>query len=155
MIRHATLADIPELLELSYEVHGKTHYRAVPLDERVYTGTLRRMIASKQHCVLLAKKDDELVGFLLGITQQVFFSRKKYATDLVIYVKPDSGTAGAQLVMRFLAWARSQPGVLQIILGVSSDIVDEQKVDQLYKRYGLRRTGGLYVQDVQKEDVAA
>lgn len=151
MIRESTLADIPAILKLTRRVHEETHYREIPFSEERYTGVLRTMIASAQHVVLVAESGEDMVGFLLGTTSRHFFSGKLYATDLIVYAVPGSGHAGAGLILRFLEWARAKPGVAQIIMGISSDIVDEQKVSALYERAGLKRVGGLFMQNLKEK----
>ena len=147
MTREATLDDIPAIVALTKDIHSKTHYCAVPLAIDKYTRTLRMMINSKQHIVLVADHEERgVVGVLLGVTQEHFALEGKYATDLMIYADPKYPGAGLRLVRRFLVWARNKPDVSEILMGISTDLVDETRLGAFYERQGLKRMGGLYAE---------
>ncbi len=103
-------------------------------------------MASKQHLVLVCDGDDELAGFFLGICEPHFVLKGKYATDLTFHALPAYPGVGVAMARRFLSWARARRDVALIIMGISNDMVDEQRLGRFYERQGLKRMGGLYLQ---------
>ncbi len=146
--REATLDDIPAIVALTREIHGKTHYRDAPLDAEKYMHTLRMMINSRQHLVLVADGEEQgdVGGFFLGIAQPHFAVKGKFATDLMFYASPEHPGVGILMLRRFLTWARSRSDVSLILLGISNDLADEKGLGRFYERQGLRRVGGLYME---------
>lgn len=145
--RQARLIDIPDIVKLTRAIHGDTHYRSVPLDAAKYKKTLRMMINSKQHLALISERMPEqgITGFFLGVTQPHFAVKGKFATDLMFYASPSHPGAGFFMLKRFLAWARERSDVTLILLGISNDLLDEERIGAFYERQGLTRTGGLYI----------
>ena len=46
---------------------------------------------------------------------------------------------------RFITWSKNNPGVKEIMLGVSSGIGDPDRVKQLYERMGAIRVGDNFI----------
>lgn len=143
MIRAVTYRDLDAIVVLAHEAHALSEYRHVPTDEPKFRKLVLMLATSKQHLALVSAGDEGTVnGFLLGFSEEIFFSRKKYATDLMVYARHPR--AGLALTEHFIEWALAREDVVQIVLGVSATLVDPRAAGRLYRRLGLNRVGGLY-----------
>ena len=101
---------------------------------------------SAEHLVLVVEVDDKIEGLIIGVTHQLWYSRKKQATDLFFYtsqrIRGDGW--GTKLMRRFIGWAKDNPGVKEIMLGVSSGI-ETDRTKTMYERMGAIRIGENYV----------
>ena len=83
---------------------------------------------------------------VIGVTHQLWYSRKKQATDLFFYTSESirGDGWGTKLMRRFISWAKDNPGVKEIMLGVSSGI-ETDRTKTMYERMGAIRIGENYV----------
>lgn len=86
----------------------------------------------------VAEYDGVLIGMIGGVIVEHFFSEDTYATDLVVYVKPDrrGSSAAVRLIKAFEQWAFSV-GVDEVLLGVSTGINQADTV-RIYERLGYK-----------------
>ena len=52
---------------------------------------------------------------------------------------------GAKLMRRFIGWAKENPGVKEIMLGISSGIGDSERTKKLYERMGAVKIGDNFI----------
>ncbi len=88
--------------------------------------------------------DDRPQGLLLGLIDDLFFSRYNYATDVTFYVRERYRHLVPGMVKRFMTWAESKPRVVYVALGISSGIGDLERVGKVYESLGLSKIGGIY-----------
>lgn len=141
-IRDAVLDDIPGLVALAREAYAKSSWIKVEPVETDFMAVMRRLIADSRYCLFVAVKDGQVVGALAGLSDELFYSRKKYATDLWFYVSEEGKGSGVWLLKRFINWAK-RPGVVEISVAISSGI-DESRTGKLYERIGLEPVGTIY-----------
>ena len=146
MIRKAVNQDAAKILDLCKEAHEESTITTAPLDPKTLRTNLQICVLSAEHLVLVVEVDDKIEGMIIGVTHQLWYSRKKQATDLLFYTsKRIRGEGwGAKLMRRFISWAKENPGVKEIMLGVSSGI-ETDRTKTLYKRMGAIRIGENYV----------
>lgn len=86
----------------------------------------------------VAELDGQRIGMIAGAVTEHFFTEDKFATDFVVYVKPEhrGSSAAVRLIKAFEEWATEQ-GVKEICLGVSTE-VDPERTVCLYERLGYR-----------------
>ena len=109
-------------------------------------------MSSAQHLALVSERDGKLVGALLAITQELWWSKAKEATDAMIFGNQGDGY---RMARRYIRWAWRQPHVEIVTLAHSSggDLV---RVEKLHKVLGLETIGILsQVAKPQELEVAA
>lgn len=144
IVRKAEFGDIrkivPFLLDAKEFVEND-----VPVDENTLRNTLQRVVNQPGNQLFISMDDDRITGVLAGISNQIWYSKKKQVLDLVFYVDPEYAGHGYYLARRYLGWARKVKGVApgEVYLGVTSGM-DIEKTSQFYERLGLSRAGAVY-----------
>ena len=94
----------------------------------------------------VVEKDNEIVGFFLGILTEYFFSTKKIANELVVIFKEDHRDGIAKPIIKMLidfeTWAKKH-GAHEINVGIVSGIAGSG-YSKLLTRYGLKEVGQIY-----------
>ena len=147
MIRKATDKDISNIVSLCKIAHEESIITTAKLDIKTLRTNVQVCVLSAEHLVLVVEVDNKIEGMLIGVTHQLWYSRKKQATDLFFYVGENirGNGWGTKLMRRFITWAKENPGVKEIMLGVSSGIGDVDRTKTLYERMGAVRIGENYV----------
>ena len=89
--------------------------------------------------------EGEIEGAFIGVTHQIWYSKKKQATDLFFYVTEKGTGWGAKMMRRFISWATETRGVKEIMLGINSGIGDAERTRKLYERMGAIKVGDSFV----------
>ena len=139
-VRKAEIEDYPAWCDLVRRLFDKTPYAAIPVDLPAISKLYSQCLHSKLGCVYVAEHG-RLTGTIMGVAQTLWFSQKRYATDLLFYSERPGD--GRLLLRAFLDWAWSLPSVVEVTLGQSSGI-DVERTGILYERAGLTRVGSLY-----------
>lgn len=137
--RRATPNDLQQMIELGYRLCDQTPYKNIPRDRPAIVRTFTRAMSSQFACAFVTERDGKLTGLIVGIAEQLWFSRARYATDLLFYSEHPGD--GRKLLKLFLAWAWKVPGVVEVTMAQSSGM---KSVGSLYRREGLQRVGGLF-----------
>ena len=149
MIRSAKNSDIKKIVDIVKEAHQLSVSKKVPLDEKTLEKNLQICILSREHLVNVVDVGS-IEGVFIGVTNQLWYSRKKQAADLFFYVTDKGKGWGASLLRRYIQWARTNTGVSEISMGVSSGIGDIERTSKLYERMGAVRTGNNFVLPKEK-----
>ena len=145
MIREAEFKDISGIMEVAKDAHKKSLSDSVPIDPKTLRNNLQVCVLSPEHFVLVLELEGKIEGAFIGVTHQLWYSKKKQASDLFFYVT-DAGTGwGAKMMRRFISWAKDNPGVREIMLGTTSGIGDVERTKKLYERMGATRIGDTFV----------
>ncbi|NID14961.1 GNAT family N-acetyltransferase [Luteibacter yeojuensis] len=145
-VRLAGLEDLTRLVILGRVAHGASNYRDIPFNAGHTRDMFRGAVLLKGQDVLIAERaDGSLCGFLIAMTIELPFSPRKYATDGAFYAEQ----GGDVLLDAFVEWARKKH-VARIDLSVSQDDPGD-RIDHLYQRKGLARTGGMYLMKIPLE----
>lgn len=145
MIRDATLADVPALVELGRLMHAESPVfsRLRYWPEKV-SSQLSSLIEAEYGFVRVADRGGRIVAGMVGFVLPEWCSYDLVARELALYAGPDArgGVLGAALVRQFRAWATEQGAVFGTC-GISTGVMVEQTA-RLYESQGLRYVGPIY-----------
>src|SRR5262245_28391560 len=107
-IRQATTADERQILDLAARFIAEEHdYRHVlAFDAETLGDTLRNVL--RVGVVMVAERDEQLVGLLAGVAVQSFTSRDRYFDEVVWYVAPEARKTRASYYLLRDVWAWAQ-----------------------------------------------
>lgn len=145
MIREATTDDIGAIIDLGGELEEQSSTIA-NIDPLKARKNLAFFMNSKRCLVLVAEHNEEVVGFIVGGIEELWYSQAQSVTDVAFYVRPRYRVYGPGLVKRLRAWGKQFPKVQDITLGISSGLESVQRTGQLYERLGLKPAGGIFIQ---------
>lgn len=145
MIRKSENRDVSGIIELVKEAHGRSISQFVKLDPKTLRTNVQVCVLSAEHFVSVVELDGKIEGVIIGVTHQLWYSKRKQATDLFFYVTEKGTGWGAKLMRRFISWAKENPGVKEIMLGITSGIGDTDRTKKLYERMGAVRIGDTFV----------
>ena len=132
-------------MELVKEAHSKSISRFVKLDPKTLRTNVQICVLSAEHFVIVVELNGKIEGVMIGVTHQLWYSKKKQATDLFFYVTYEGTGWGAKLMRRFISWSKENPGVKEVMLGITSGIGDAERTKKLYERMGAVRIGDTFV----------
>ncbi len=141
MIRPATLIDVPRMVDLAEQMHTESRFTMLRFDREKMAQVITTLIDHAGALALVAVKDGAVIGGFLGVTEEHFFSRDKFAFDLATFIAPEhrGGFVAVRLLRRYVAWAKEQ-GIACINAGIASGINHDVSV-RLYERIGFVNTG--------------
>lgn len=144
-IRPATEADVPYLIMLADVMLAESSFSSVPFDPEAFALTVIRLLDGQQF-VMLAEKDGQIIGAMLGVATPFAFSYAMMAQDIALFVHP--GARGrmisVRLIREFEKWAKER-NCLQIRPVVSSGC---EAACRLYGLLGYRPVGVSFVKEV-------
>lgn len=147
MIRHATLSDLPAILELARLMHMESRFKGVPhSSEKV--GQIFSKLIDGAGLVLVAEKDGELVGAIAAAVIELWFSTVKVGQDFGLFVHPThrGGMLAARLVKGYERWAKSQ-GAYAAELGINTGLQLE-KTGLLLSHLGYTTVATLHAKEI-------
>jgi len=137
------------ICELANELLKQSIYSDIKPDETKFRLFVAGIMGSKGGIVLLiVDENDKPQGFLLGVLEELFFSRQRMATDLAAYVREGYRNLAPRLFKTFITWAESKARVAQITLGISSGIGDPERTCKMYEKLGFAQVGSINVKRV-------
>ena len=77
MIREGKFEDISGIIAVVKDAHEKSISSNVPLDSKVLRKNLQVCVLSKEHYVLVVDLGESIEGAFIGVTHQIWYSRKK------------------------------------------------------------------------------
>lgn len=141
MIRDARVTDWPQLAALGERLLAKTPYSQTAMDREQALHTYGQCLHSALGFAKVSVDGDKITGVLLGIVDRLWWSKARYATDLVFYC--EDGKSGLPLLRSFVTWAWTVPGVIEVTCAQSSGIHVERTA-VLYRRCGFTKVGDLW-----------
>lgn len=144
MIRRATLLDVPRIVELGALMHAESRYTMLRYDAEKMARATALIVNAPDGLALVAVKEGRIVGAFMGVAEEHFFSRDKFAFDLATYIEPAhrGGFLAVALLRGFVRWARAR-GIACINAGIASGI-NHDVSERLYERVGFVRIGTAY-----------
>ena len=150
-IRLGDIPDMKAIVKMAYELQAESVYYDIKSDEQIFKTLVAGMMGSKLARVFVViDDDDEPQGFLLGLVDNFFFSRERYASDLMVFVREGYRHLAPKLFKEFMTWAESKPRVRHITLGLSSGTGDPDRVGRMYENLGLSKVGGIYTKRIEQ-----
>lgn len=143
MIRAATAADIPRIIELGITLHASTSYASQPYVHEKAAAFLLELIQG-EGVVFVAVVDGVTVGAMAGGIVDQWFNHDLIAYDYSIFVLPSrrNGIVALRLINAFVEWARLK-GAKQVQMGICT-AVNVEGISRLYESAGFRLLGPLY-----------
>ena len=143
MIRPAKVEDITGIINLGSRLLDKSPVLPShnPLKARK---ALAFFISGKKSCVFVSERQGEIVGFVIGIVDEYWWSEEQYVTDVGFFVDFNHRSSGAALARRLLKWAKQFKKVKYMSLGVSSGMDSIERTGKLYDKLGFEKAGGIY-----------
>ena len=91
---------------------------------------------------IVALKEDNPIGFMVGCLLEFSYSKDKFAKQLELYVVPEERgkMAGLQMMKKFIDWSKMN-GAKEVIFDVSNQA---GSFDKLAKRLGMEEIGTSY-----------
>ena len=91
---------------------------------------------------IVALKEDNPVGFMIGCLLEFSYSKDKFAKQLELYVVPEERgkMAGLQMMKKFIDWSKMNEAK-EVIFDVSNQA---GSFDKLAKRLGMEEIGTSY-----------
>ena len=142
IVRKADHGDIPAIVDLFLRLKRHSDYVTIPHDIDRAKATIRKCIsAPRAYAKVVVSKSGELVACLLGVVDDLWWSSRRYASDIGFFSQVPG--AGDLLIDDFEAWAWGQNGVVEVLLAQSSG-VDVERTDHWYQGKGYARVGGVF-----------
>lgn len=147
MIRAATQADVPRIIELGITLHATTSYASQPYVHEKAASFLLQLIHG-EGVVFVADVGGEVVGAMAGGIVDQWFSHDLIAYDYSIFVLPSRrhGIIALRLIRAFIEWAKLR-GASQVQMGICT-AVNVDAISRLYESAGFRLAGPLYMQEI-------
>ena len=138
MIRRATVADLPDLMEMALDMHRTTDFSAFTLHRGKLEQFLRKTL--EEDFMLIAPGK----GMFAGEVGEQWFSEDLCAWDKILYVYPKyrGQMLGVRFLRMFEAWAKDQ-GARAVNVAVSSGVYID-RTGKLFKHCGYSCLGGVY-----------
>lgn len=148
MIRPASHADIPRIIELGTILHQTTSYVAQPFNPEKAAKFMAALIDGTAGVLFVSEIDGVVVGGMAGGIVDQWFNDDLIAYDYSIFVEPGrrNGIIAARLIRAFEEWARIK-GAKQIHMGIGTD-VNVAGTSRLYESLGLKHFGPLFVKEL-------
>lgn len=149
-LRLATLADIPTLLRFAKNFHKVSPYRGMRFDSRKGEEFLKGVIlgAQSEGIVLVALKDTNPIGMLVGASREPVFTSSKVAMELGWWIEPEHRMSRAALLIynAYEDWA-FRIGCSHVqgayLPGVSPEL------DEFYKKRGYVQVESSYLKTLR------
>lgn len=145
-IRLGDVPDIKHISDVAEELLEGSFYSGIKPDEKKFKMTVASMMAYKTGYVQVVVDDNNVPqGFLLGMTEELFFSKEQYVTDLAFYIRPEYRRFAPRMVKKLIKWAKTKPKVSSIMLAITSGMGDAGRIGKMYEKLGFEYTGSYYV----------
>ena len=145
-IRLGDIPDIKHIYELGLELISDGAYKGIKHDEQKFKMAVASLMSNKLGRVYVVVDDDDIPqGFFLGIVDDLFFSRQRYATDMAVYIRDGYRNYAYRLYKLFIEWAKTKPRMFEITFAQSSGMGEHKRWCELMLKLGLRKEGSFYI----------
>lgn len=141
MIRKATLTDISELLNLSYNYYLEGNVKKLKFDNDVCVQSLYRGIMEDDKDISCLVIDNKIVGFTSSHITNTLYSKDKIVECEILYVSPEyrKGSNGIKLIQNQTKLAKKAKAKY-VYLGITSEIHTDRTI-RLYENLGYKEIG--------------
>lgn len=147
IIRQADAHDLPVLLQMAAAMHAESPaYNSIEFDKAMTECFLEFVVEGDDYIKLVAEKDGQIIGALLGHISCFFFSPKKRACDIAFYIYPAhrGSMAAPKLISAYENEAQGR-GCGHSYLGVSTA---HKGAGAFYERIGYTNCGTCYMKEL-------
>ena len=147
MIRVATVADMPRLLELGRLLLSESSLSRFTFDFAKASDSLANIITGGG-VVFVAERDGEIIGGFAGGITELWYSKDKVGFDYSLFVQPGrrNGLTAVKLVTAFETWA-TELGAVELHLGITTG-VNINGTTRLYESLGYQHIGPMFTKKV-------
>lgn len=139
-------ANMGYAIALGRELHGLGAFRDIPFHYDTITRNTKNAMRDPNWYCRIAHDDIEWCGIMVGHIDSFLFSPSLFATESMIYVRPDTKLRtrlAIRLMNGFMAWAIDERGATHIQSGDVAGI-NSVAVDAFYRHLGFSRFGSIY-----------
>lgn len=124
-------------IKMGRAIHAESRFRNYNFSE----ARILKLLDNPNVFCAFSFKEDQAVGFLMGIIQPIWFSEDKAGFDLSLYIVPEcrGGTYAVRLIKEFELFCK-QNGCVEVNLNSSAEISTETAL-RLYKKLGYKECG--------------
>tara|TARA_R110000782_G_scaffold75719_1_gene151094 strand:+ start:423 stop:896 length:474 start_codon:yes stop_codon:yes gene_type:complete len=136
--------DAVAVFEMCRDFHLETQLSNIPFDDSVFASHLSWLYDDDACVLFVAECDGNVIGFMSGWVDQLYFSKTLAAQNNLWYVLPKyrGGMIGVRLLKMFESWA-SEKGAKFLVGGTSSGIA-MPRANKLIERFGYEPVGSEY-----------
>ena len=149
-IRHATEADIAELVRLGFDMHSESNFRDMTYDPELARDHAQKFVDSDNRCFLLAVDSQRTIGFISGQIGRAMFGPEPIASEDLFYVTPaDRGAKNGvtvSLLRAFCEWAADMGAVRISLANVAG--ANDKAFRRLLGTYGFKPAGSVMYLEV-------
>jgi len=150
-VRVARFSDTKALVALFKEAHSE--FGTAPFCPETTRNTIQRAVNQRNAGIFALTDNGEIVGALIAVMNQLWYSKARQIADIIFYVKPSSRGHGNKLLTAYLGWAREQRNVGEVMLGITSGSDTEGRIDALLKHFSMMPVGANYRLTEVEQDV--
>ena len=139
-IRPATYEDLDILLDIAAAMHRESsRFARLEFSNAKVLQLFITLIESDNGLLLVAERDDTVVGAVAAMIGQHWFSEDIVANEYGVFILPQhrGGMTGARLVRGYIEWAKTK-GANMIQLGISTGVHTDETA-ALYRALGLKQ----------------
>lgn len=139
-IRPATYDDLDTLLDIGAAMHCESpRFARLEFSNAKVLQLFITLIDSGDGLLLVAERDDAVVGAVAAMVGQHWFSDDIVANEYGVFILPQhrGGMAAARLVRGYIEWAKAK-GAKMIQLGISTGVHADETA-ALYQAMGLKQ----------------
>lgn len=148
-----SVKDIEDVIVLAYKMHEEnaSHLDFDPSCIRRYYEAIRYDTTRDTYNCFIAIVENKVVGFLVCVATEYFFSRQICARQELWYVDPSyrSARVALALMKEFEEWARLR-GAVEIITGVMivDDLQRAERIGKLLEKIGYPTVGTYHTKSL-------
>lgn len=148
-LRHATLADVPILVDHAYKLYQQSTYSYVSWDRDRAQQMIEKAIVEggKDFLVLLSYDGDKIVGGVMAYAFEPLFSRERVAVESYLWLDEEFRTSrrGSELLDAYEYWCKLvNVKIAQVGLLASAD----PRMAKFYERRGYRVGETVYYKEL-------
>jgi GNAT superfamily N-acetyltransferase len=141
--RTATLEDLPFIAGMAVDMHMESRYAKYVLDVDKTTGLMRDVIQSPEGIMLVTAN-----GFIMGGVTDYWFGPAMYASEWLLYVKPEArGSSEAPTLVKAYVARAKELGAVDVHIENTTG-VEAEKVERLFTKLGFARVGGSFIMEL-------
>ena len=143
-VRFGTPQDLPELTDLVRAAHIESRFAWMSFNARSTWRFLEGRLTQTGACVLVAHREDELIGGLLADTHTHWFSGTRYILLRALYIRPQfrGGIAAMKMLHGLRQWAaNTNAAELRI---EETFLEPSASLEKILKRLGYQTTGTVW-----------
>lgn len=133
VVRHAEARDLPAMVDMAARFVEQAH-DDLPVDREYLDGSLRAMLVSGSHLVLVLDVDGAARGVFCAVASRSQWSPVAVASELGLWIEPDhrGGMAVLRILRAYSEWASEMGCVRASMVALSG-----RSLARLYERAGF------------------